>query len=40
MIFWQVEIYQQGQEVEVLKSPVTLSGEDVLQAFILNIEAI
>ena len=36
----QVEIYRQGQEVEVLESPVTLSGEDVLQGFILNIEAI
>ncbi|WP_375474215.1 Uma2 family endonuclease [uncultured Nostoc sp.] len=36
----QVGIYRQGQEVEVLESPVTLSGEDVLQGFILNIEAI
>ncbi|MBE9036203.1 Uma2 family endonuclease [aff. Roholtiella sp. LEGE 12411] len=36
----QVEIYRQGQEVEVLESPVTLSGEDILQGFILNIEAI
>ncbi|MBN3950488.1 MAG: Uma2 family endonuclease [Nostoc sp. NMS7] len=36
----QVEIYRQGQEVEVLESPVTLSGEDVLQGFTLNIEAI
>ncbi len=36
----QVEIYRQDQEVEVLESPVTLSGEDVLQGFILNIEAI
>ncbi|MBH8551009.1 Uma2 family endonuclease [Nostocaceae cyanobacterium CENA357] len=36
----QVEIYRQGQEVEVLESPVTLSGEDVLQGFILNLEAI
>jgi Uma2 family endonuclease len=36
----QVEIYPQGQEVEVLESPVTLSGEDVLQGFILNLEAI
>jgi Uma2 family endonuclease len=35
-----VEIYRQGQEVEVLESPVTLSGEDVLQGFILNLEAI
>lgn len=36
----QVEIYRQGKEVEVLKSPVTLSGEGVLQGFILNLEAI
>ncbi|MBG1268168.1 Uma2 family endonuclease [Nostoc sp. WHI] len=36
----QVEIYRQDQEVEVLESPVTLSGEDVLQGFILNLEAI
>ncbi|WGV27654.1 Uma2 family endonuclease [Halotia branconii] len=36
----QVEIYRQGREVEVLESPVTLSGEDVLQGFILKIEAI
>ncbi|MEH2331059.1 Uma2 family endonuclease [Nostoc sp.] len=37
---WQVEIYRQNQEVEVLESPVTLSGEDVLQGFILSLEAI
>lgn len=36
----QVEIYRQDQEVEVLESPVTLSGEDVLQGFISNLEAI
>lgn len=36
----QVEIYRQDQEVEVLESPVTLSGEDVLQRFILNFEVI
>ena len=36
----QVEIYRQSQEVEVLESPVTLSGEDVLEGFILNLEAI
>jgi Uma2 family endonuclease len=36
----QVEIYRQGQEVEVLESPITLSGEDVLKGFILNLEAI
>ncbi len=36
----QVEIYRQDQEVEFLESPITLSGEDVLQGFILNLEAI
>ncbi|GBE94727.1 hypothetical protein NCWK1_4507 [Nostoc cycadae WK-1] len=36
----QVEIYRQGQEVEVLNSPATLSGEDVLNDFVLNLEAI
>jgi Uma2 family endonuclease len=33
----QVEIYRLGQEVEVLQSPTTLSGEDVLPGFILNL---
>ncbi len=36
----QVEIYRLGQEVEVLKSPTTLSGETVLPGFILNLESI
>lgn len=36
----QVEIYRQGQNVEVLDSPATLSGEDVLQGFILNLSMI
>ncbi|MEH1912250.1 MAG: Uma2 family endonuclease [Nostoc sp.] len=36
----QVEIYREGQEVKVLESPVTLSGEDVLQGFILNLATI
>lgn len=36
----QVEIYRQNQELEVLESPVSLSGEDVLPAFILNLESI
>jgi Uma2 family endonuclease len=35
-----VEIYRQGQEVEVLQSPATLSGEDVLPGFVLNLQAI
>lgn len=33
----QVEIYRQGKEVEVLDSPTTVSGEDVLKGFVLNL---
>lgn len=33
----QVEIYRQGKEVEVLESPNTVSGEDVLNGFVLNL---
>ncbi|MBP5977068.1 Uma2 family endonuclease [Brasilonema sp. CT11] len=36
----QVEIYRIGQEVEVLESSVSLSGEDALPGFVLNLEAI
>ncbi len=36
----QVEIYRQGQDVEVLQSPSTLSGEDVLPGFVLNLQRI
>jgi Uma2 family endonuclease len=36
----QVEIYRQGQDVEVLQSPSTLSGEDVLPGFALNLQRI
>ena len=36
----QVEIYRIGQDVEVLESPITLSGEDILPGFVLNLEAI
>ncbi|BAY62076.1 hypothetical protein NIES22_21430 [Calothrix brevissima NIES-22] len=36
----QVEIYRQGQDVEALDSPATLSGEDVLPGFILNLAVI
>jgi Uma2 family endonuclease len=36
----QVEIYRQGQDVELLENPVTLSGEDVLPGFVLNLESI
>ncbi|MFB2981220.1 Uma2 family endonuclease [Microseira sp. BLCC-F43] len=36
----QVEIYRQGREKEVLSDPATLSGEDVLPGFILNLELV
>ncbi|HEY9851571.1 MAG TPA: Uma2 family endonuclease [Leptolyngbyaceae cyanobacterium] len=36
----RVEIYRQGQEVEILESPVSLSGQDVLPGFVLNLESI
>jgi Uma2 family endonuclease len=36
----QVEIYRPNREVEVLESPITVSGEDVLPGFILNLESI
>lgn len=35
-----IEIYRQGQAVEVLESPTELSGEDVLPGFVLNLEFI
>jgi Uma2 family endonuclease len=36
----QVEIYRPGKEVEVLDSPATVSGEDVLKGFVLNLAMI
>ena len=36
----EVEIYRPGQAVEVLQSPLTLSGEDVLPGFMLNLQKI
>lgn len=36
----QVEIYRLGRDVEVLEAPTTLSGEDVLPGFVLNLRAI
>ncbi|MFM6198616.1 MAG: Uma2 family endonuclease [Dolichospermum sp.] len=36
----QIEIYRQNQEVEVLESPTSLSGEDVLPGFILDLQPI
>jgi len=38
--FHQVEIYRQGKEVEVLDFPTTVSGEDILKGFVLNLEMI
>lgn len=35
-----VEIYRQNRPVEVLQSPSTLSGEEVLPGFILNLQQI
>nr|WP_281168600.1 Uma2 family endonuclease [Chroococcidiopsis thermalis] len=35
-----VEIYRQGREVEALLSPTTLSGEDILPAFVLDLQGI
>jgi Uma2 family endonuclease len=36
----QVAIYRQGKEVETLISPTTLSGEDILPGFILDLTKI
>ncbi len=36
----QVEIYRIGQATEVLQSPTTLSGEDVLPGFSLNLRSV
>ncbi len=36
----QVEIYRFNQNVEVLQSPTTLSGEDVLPGFVLDLKPI
>lgn len=36
----QVEIYRQGREKEVLDNPATLSGEEVLPRFVLNMQII
>jgi Uma2 family endonuclease len=35
-----VEIYRMGREIEVLRSPTSLSGEDVLIEFVLNFKGI
>lgn len=36
----EVEIYRPGQNVEVLKLPQTISGENVLPGFVLNMQKI
>ncbi|MDZ8051594.1 MAG: Uma2 family endonuclease [Aulosira sp. ZfuVER01] len=36
----RVEIYRLGREVEVLQSPTSLSGEDVLPGFVLDLAQI
>ena len=36
----QVEIYRIGRDVEILESPTTLSGEDVLPGFSLDLRSI
>ncbi|WP_373530335.1 Uma2 family endonuclease [Nostoc sp.] len=36
----QVEIYRSSRDVEVLQSPSSLSGEDILPEFVLNFEDI
>jgi Uma2 family endonuclease len=36
----QVEIYRPQQETEVLQSPTSLSGEDVLPGFVLDLQPI
>ncbi|MEC4815396.1 MAG: Uma2 family endonuclease [Scytonema sp. PMC 1069.18] len=36
----EVESYRPGQEVEVLKLPQTLSGENILPRFVLNMQKI
>jgi Uma2 family endonuclease len=36
----QVEIYRPGREKEILDHPITLSGEEVLPGFVLNLQSI
>lgn len=36
----RVEIYRAGQEVEILDSPTSLSGEEVLPGFVLSLDGI
>lgn len=36
----QVEIYRQGKDIEILETPTTLSGEDVLPGFVFDVTRI
>ncbi|MEM7761036.1 MAG: Uma2 family endonuclease [Cyanobacteria bacterium P01_A01_bin.40] len=36
----QVEIYRQGKQVETLNAPDSLSGENILSGFVLNLQPI
>jgi Uma2 family endonuclease len=36
----QVEIYREGKEVELLDNPMSLSGENILPGFVLEMELI
>ncbi|MDJ0844612.1 Uma2 family endonuclease [Crocosphaera sp.] len=36
----QVEIYRQGKEVEILNNPTTLSGENILLNFVLELDEV
>lgn len=36
----RVEIYRPSRDVEVLENPTTLSGEDILSGFVLNLQRI
>jgi Uma2 family endonuclease len=36
----QVEIYREGKEVEILEKPISLSGENILPGFVLEMELI
>jgi Uma2 family endonuclease len=36
----QVEVYRQGQAVEVLENPNSLSGESILPSFVLDLGTI
>jgi Uma2 family endonuclease len=33
----QVEIYRPERDIEILQSPMTLGGEDILPGFVMNL---